>query len=230
MKKQLLLFALSFLAISTAFAQGRSQRGGNGQATIERMAEQLELNEEQVERLTAYRATYADEMRAAMSEASNREEKRAVSQEFRDAWRAELEAVLTADQLAKLDEQQATRRERRAERPERNRERRQARVQNFQAQVQAMARELELSDEQINSLQSYLDEQKESRQTELEAAEGREEKAALLRTYAEEFDQELQATLSPEQYEQYQTMKAERQETRESRRGGEGRLRRSDRG
>ena len=219
MKKQVLLLALSLLAVSSVFAQERSHRGGNGRVTVENMAEQLDLNEEQVARLTEYRAAYTEEMRAAMSEASTREEKQAVSREFRAAWQAELEAVLTAEQLAELEEQKVARRaERRAERPERNRERRMARAQNFEAQVQAMARRLELSDEQINSLQGYLDEHKANHRAELEAAEGREERTELMRAYADDFEQELQATLSPEQFEKYEIMKAERLERREVRR------------
>ncbi len=85
--------------------------------------------------------------------------------------------------------------------------------------LERLAESLDLTDGQVADIQAFKATNKTDRKAEMEAAEGREEKRAIAKKYAQRFDEQLKGVLTPEQQTKYAEIKANRKEKRGERGG-----------
>ncbi|PHI21585.1 hypothetical protein CEQ90_01870 [Lewinellaceae bacterium SD302] len=85
--------------------------------------------------------------------------------------------------------------------------------------LERLSEALNLTDGQVADIQAFQATNKINRKAEMEAAEGREEKRAVVKKYGQLFDQQLNGVLTPEQQTKYAEIKANRKEKRGERGG-----------
>lgn len=209
------LFALSFSLADAQRGQRAEQRGDMQQRIeqrLEQLTQQLDLSNEQIAHLRDFAQTEGRALREQMQATSSRSEKRELAQSYTQAFQAEVDATLTPEQQAELEQIQADRQAQMQERRDQARS-------NAQDRLTEMVEELDLTEDQRSRLNTFVEGQRVAREEEMANTESRQEKAAIARRYAQAFKTELDAVLTDEQKAQLEEMK---QEARDNR-GGNGR-------
>lgn len=164
------------------------------------------LTDDQIAAIEAIRESFADQRETLIESFRNGDIERDAfhtqMQELHDAMKAEIEGVLTADQLAELEQLRAEREaEREAERAEREAEM-EARRDSVQAVMTAV---LGLTADQVTELDVLHADQQAAREALREQVEAgdltREEAQAAMEALKADFDTALQSILTEEQYE-----------------------------
>ncbi len=89
--------------------------------------------------------------------------------------------------------------------------RQQANDRNEGSKIERMASELDLSDEQVNHLKAFSEQQRASMREQGAELESREEKQELVQAFRAAWETEVEATLTPEQFVQFSAAQEERQ-------------------
>lgn len=215
MNKLFLAFAFFALSFATVDAQ-RGQRGerrSNVQQTIEQRLQQLsnelDLTDEQVAHLKDFAEVEGDALRERVRNTEDRQVKRELAASYMQAFQAEVDATLTAEQ----QEQLASIRE---DRQGQAQDRRQAIRARAQEQLVELVEELDLTEDQRAHLNEFVEGQQVAKQEELAAATTRQEQADIHRSYAEAFKAELDEVLTDEQQQQLEEIRQEARSNRTS--------------
>jgi len=189
------LFAFQFAAQAQGHAHGHGKKH-KAQEMAQRLKEDLDLTDEQAEKVKAAAKAHRQKMKAAREvNAGNHKAMREARKAAHEAFEAELKTILSEEQFAKF---QAHKEEMQS--PESRAERR----------ADRMAEELKLSDAQAEKVEALIKSKIEARQADREKHKAEREA----------FEKEMKAILTPEQYEAFLKMKEEKREKRKGRRGG----------
>ncbi|MEM6395705.1 MAG: hypothetical protein AAF741_05110 [Bacteroidota bacterium] len=206
------LFALTF-SLADAQRGQRSEQRADIQQRIEQrlqqLSQQLDLSNEQITHLRDFAQTEGRALREQMQATTSRSEKRELAQSYTQAFQAEVDATLTEAQKAELEQIKEDRQAEAQVRREQVRD-------NAQERLTEMVEELDLTEDQRNRLNTFVEGQRVAREEEMAATESRQDKVAIARRYAEAFKTELDNVLTDEQKAQLEEMKQEARSNRES--------------
>ncbi|WP_291726242.1 Spy/CpxP family protein refolding chaperone [Bernardetia sp.] len=200
-QKTAIFFTLSlalFFAFSiTTYAQrGEGKHGKHHEERLEKMKEELDLSDAQVEQIKALHEKKREEMKKLRSEAKEEnEERRAKMKAHHKEMKAEIDKILTPEQRKKAEALRAEHKD-----PEKRAEKR----------LEKLKSELSLTDAQASKVKSALVTKMTKMQALKEAAGeervNKDERKALHTA----FENELKSILSDEQFKKYEEIKAEK--------------------
>ena len=182
--------ALAVSLMGTFPAKAQQAPPGPGRAG-ERLAQQLNLTEEQKTQVQSFREQQRTQMQALRNETSlTREQRRQRMQEIQQATRDNIRSILSAEQQMKADELRQQMQQRMEERREVFADR----------ALKGMSRRLDLSESQQSTIQSYLAAQK----TQIQAlrdntALTQEQRREQIQTLRQQTRENIRATLTPDQ-------------------------------
>lgn len=191
-----LAFALFFAFSVSTFAQGRGGKHHNQEQKLEKMKTELGLSDSQVEQIKTIYTSNKEQNKGLRQEAKNgNEESKAKLKANRTAMKAEVNKILTPEQLKKAEALKAERKNP-ANRAEKH--------------VQKMKTELSLSDTQTPKVKAAL----VTKMTKMQALKEKAGDAKVDKTERKAvktaFETELKSILSSEQFTKYEQIKADK--------------------
>lgn len=189
---------------------GPGQRGLGGSRIVARMAQQLNLSEEQKSTVQTYLEDGRSQFQALRNDTSlSREQKAQRMREIRQQTRDKIRSILTVEQRQKVEELQKQAEERQNDRRE------------FAANQ--LAKRLNLTEAQKSQVQSYWQEQR----TQLQALRNdstlsREQRFEKMRAIQRQTQDKIRATLTPEQQAKHDQLRERMQQRGQRGRRGRG--------
>lgn len=182
------------------FGGHQGDRPGMGQGPGQAFFEELDLTDAQRERIEAIHETTREQMQALREQVKSgdltREQARDQREEIRDEARAQVEAILTAEQLEQLE---TLRRERQSERVDQQIERL---GQNLDRRIDFMETVLDLTPSQVSQVEQILDDSVEARREILEQVKAgsleRDEARDQMKEIMDGVADSIEALLTPE--------------------------------
>lgn len=175
---------------------------------VSRMTEKLELSPSQADQVRVILEASMNQ-RVELAAQSNGDKKtaRAEFKALREQTRTQLSGVLTSEQLAELDQMKRERKKRKGDRSGKR--------------MQRMARQLELTPEQVAQIEQIRAASRLEAKQIIELAGAREDAKPELKLLRKQTKADIEAILTPEQAEKFERLRAERKRRR-GKRGGEG--------